>query len=590
MKTPTPVLHGRIARGLPPLLLLAACRPDAPVPAGFLDDDATTSGAGSTSSGLVGASSGDDVGTGDATGTTGPVIPDGTSTSEATEGSVGTTEGSVGTTETTEGSMGTTEGGPVCGDGMIEGDEDCDDAGESATCDVDCTPVECGDGGANTAAGEQCDGADLEGATCATQGFDGGALACDGACMLDTSGCTTCGDGIVSPPESCEGDDLGGTTCVALGFDGGALACAADCSFAVDGCYLCGDGIVAPEEQCDDGGESATCDADCTPVVCGDGVPNGTADEACDTAGPSALCDADCTPVECGDGLTNGPAGEQCDDGNLVDDDACSNACMLNTCGFDVSLLPLVVHPGNFYGELDFDGSCNLVVSGSFQGSVYRVTPAGVVSVLAAGFGASSINGIAYRASDDVVYVATDGPAQLWAVSPAGAASLVMPLPTTINAIEVAPAGFGPYGDLVVGVGTTGIVYGFDPAAASTMVMGSTAGILSSLAFDPAGALLYVAAYDQGAVLQMDALGVFGTVTAGLVGPDGLAISPAGELFVADSSTATVSSIDPFTGTQSAIGSPVLDGGFYVTGLLYEGGGHLLTKVQGASIDYLTPP
>lgn len=58
----------------------------------------------------------------------------------------------------------------------------------------------------------------------------------------------------------------------------------------------CGDGIVAGAEACDDGGESATCDGDCTAVACGDGVHNAT-------------------------------AGEGCDDGNTADGDACSAAC-----------------------------------------------------------------------------------------------------------------------------------------------------------------------------------------------------------------------------------------------------------------------
>ncbi len=37
--------------------------------------------------------------------------------------------------------------------------------------------------------GEQCDGADLGGATCASQGFSGGTLACKGNCAFDTAGC-----------------------------------------------------------------------------------------------------------------------------------------------------------------------------------------------------------------------------------------------------------------------------------------------------------------------------------------------------------------------------------------------------------------
>src|SRR5688572_19808668 len=42
------------------------------------------------------------------------------------------------------------EGTPgVCGNGVLEADEDCDDSGESADCDDDCTFSECGDDNLN---------------------------------------------------------------------------------------------------------------------------------------------------------------------------------------------------------------------------------------------------------------------------------------------------------------------------------------------------------------------------------------------------------------------------------------------------------
>ncbi|MGO9838652.1 MAG: hypothetical protein ACLP1X_31110 [Polyangiaceae bacterium] len=39
---------------------------------------------------------------------------------------------------------------------------------------------------------ESCDGTDLGGATCASNGFSGGTLACTSLCTFDTNGCTTC--------------------------------------------------------------------------------------------------------------------------------------------------------------------------------------------------------------------------------------------------------------------------------------------------------------------------------------------------------------------------------------------------------------
>lgn len=49
----------------------------------------------------------------------------------------------------------------VCGDGIVEGDEFCDDSGDSATCNANCTPAECGDQIVNPMAGEECDANEL---------------------------------------------------------------------------------------------------------------------------------------------------------------------------------------------------------------------------------------------------------------------------------------------------------------------------------------------------------------------------------------------------------------------------------------------
>ena len=46
---------------------------------------------------------------------------------------------------------------PTCGDGRLDAGEQCDDAGESADCNADCTVADCGDGKLNVTAAEQCD-------------------------------------------------------------------------------------------------------------------------------------------------------------------------------------------------------------------------------------------------------------------------------------------------------------------------------------------------------------------------------------------------------------------------------------------------
>lgn len=58
---------------------------------------------------------------------------------------------------------------------------------------------------------------------------------------------------------------------------------------------------------------------------CGDGVVQ--APEVCDGGGETPSCDVDCTAAGCGDGVVNLMAGEVCDDGNPADGDGCESSC-----------------------------------------------------------------------------------------------------------------------------------------------------------------------------------------------------------------------------------------------------------------------
>jgi len=274
----------------------------------------------------------------------------------------------------------------VCGNGIIEAGEGCDDGntvsgdGCSSTCVPEagwncptagkaCKRIEfCGDGIVSLDIGEQCDDGN-------TVGGDG----CSPQCTIEpnyvcpTAGkpCVStvkCGDSQISGSEQCDdGNRISGDGCSSTCQLEAGWTCpvvGAACS-----AKACGDGIVAGTEQCDDGntvssdGCSSTCQLEpgyacgpdtwhptalstkCYPTVCGDGHKEGT--EQCDDGNtkPFDGCSPTCTNEPkcgypnndtsqaykcfsvCGDGIKM--PDEECDDGNLQDGDGCSSTCKI---------------------------------------------------------------------------------------------------------------------------------------------------------------------------------------------------------------------------------------------------------------------
>ncbi len=214
----------------------------------------------------------------------------------------------------------------TCGNGILEGAEECDDG--------------------NTHPGDGCT-SDCK-------------LESDWACPTPGQPCIStvvCGDGIISGNEVCDDHNT-------VSGDG----CSADCSQVEPGwvCQTpgqrcqpkCGDGLLLGTEQCDDGntvasdGCSATCMVEsgyacptagqpCHKTVCGDHNKEGA--ESCDDGNtvPGDGCSMDCKaePIctgnldpngctsPCGDGLKLPE--EECDDGNQSSGDGCSSDCKL---------------------------------------------------------------------------------------------------------------------------------------------------------------------------------------------------------------------------------------------------------------------
>ena len=154
--------------------------------------------------------------------------------------------GDSGSSESTGPSASTGESDPtaVCGDGVLDDGEACDDGpanGDYAKCNESCTGPgpRCGDG---TVSGpEACDDGNLD------ESDD-----CTDQCVA-----ATCGDGVVQPvAEACDDGQNGDPD------DGCTDACALP---------SCGDGLVQSSlaEACDDGNQIAGdgCETDCSPTT-----------------------------------------------------------------------------------------------------------------------------------------------------------------------------------------------------------------------------------------------------------------------------------------------------------------------------------
>lgn len=220
-----------------------------------------------------------------------------------------------------------------CGDGVLQGDERCDDGNlfDADGCNSTCTSDEtCGNGHKDPEMGEDCD-----------DGNRAPGDGCDANCKRET-----CGNGQKDSGEQCD-DGVGGEKRDSSG-------CDADCSYAVHG-----DGYpnLAAGEYCDGGPTtppfapdciSSTCNGNCTPSLHGDGEINrldtsifghgevcdgGRDTSATGTYCQSRTCNVDCTPSACGDGKRNTAASEDCDDGNLSSTDDCTAQCKVARCG-----------------------------------------------------------------------------------------------------------------------------------------------------------------------------------------------------------------------------------------------------------------
>lgn len=187
---------------------------------------------------------------------------------------------------------------------------------------------------------EECDGKDLVYQTCGSLGYDEGLLGCKKDCTFDKTKCDkySCDNGKLDPSEVCDGSKLGGNDCYSQGYAaGGTLKCAPGCmSYDTSECES---DCCSPNDTpgCDDGScKALICSFDS--FCCENEWDEQCAYEAqlyCKTCGGH--------PPVCGDGIAE--AGEVCDKDDLAYEDCYSQGfegggtlkCKKDCSGYDTS-------------------------------------------------------------------------------------------------------------------------------------------------------------------------------------------------------------------------------------------------------------
>ncbi|MBI5072516.1 hypothetical protein HZA99_01730 [Candidatus Woesearchaeota archaeon] len=244
-----------------------------------------------------------------------------------------------------------------CGNNIREGSEQCDGSSPSVQCSIGANKVYagcsntcvcisrdktyCGDGTIQTPndsnLNEQCEGNNLNGKTCTSQGFTGGTLKCTN-CQLDTSACTSttqsCGNGKKEGTESCDGQDLSG--CTGSLSPGKTWTCNTSCVCQQRNKYVCGDQIIGNPttgSPINENGQAEVCDPGTTSKQVPE-CPNGYY-----CSNTSCLC-IPLAGTYCGDGTVQSPntqgQNEKCDPSAPKSSWACGDKeaidCETGTC------------------------------------------------------------------------------------------------------------------------------------------------------------------------------------------------------------------------------------------------------------------
>ena len=263
-------------------------------------------------------------------------------------------------------------------------------------------------------------------------------------------------------------------------------------------------------------------------------------------------------------------------------------ASTINEPGFSEALLANIPGATSSFGSMSVaqDASGDIYVVGFYSSEVYKVTQGGVVSQ----FGTTGEGGGALGVGiiGNTLYVGFDTGTirtmDLTQPSPVGVVLASIGNGNDAMGMAVAPAGFGAYaGQLVVG-SYDGISIVNPSTGAVSVLLSTVDNPHSDVAFTSAGELL-ATDYDNNRIVRVSDAGTESVFSAGLDGPDGIAIHPGtGEVYVAASGSDTIVKLAPDGLSSSVFATGAdFDSGWFVSPIRFSAEGTSLYYGVGES-------
>jgi len=235
----------------------------------------------------------------------------------------------------------------------------------------------------------------------------------------------------------------------------------------------------------------------------------------------------------------------------------------------------------NGFGNMSLDRNGDLIIVGGFATTnLYTIARAdGALTILAITGTAGTLLSVVDTGT--VVYVGTSTGGIYSVDMGTGAATLLATVAPNVQALAVAPPGFGAFGGQLIAGDRNGDVNAVDAAGTVTFI--ATVANLTNLAFAADGTL-YVTDDGAGNLSTITAAGVVAVFAVGLADADGIAIDDVGGRIFVLSPAVGINSVSVPGGVVTFVNNLYsLDGGFFPTGAFFDApGGDLFLQNRTA--------